>query len=203
MNYKYITADGHEMQTGESMYRITNNQGTMYAVPQEVGFLRKTVHNKRDASKCPYDEKLIHYFDKKKALQAIAKVITPVEEVKPIAPEPMKHEDGVGYHHRKQNIKIKGVSIVFAGLLTGCGLGQIYGVAYLPQDTSLEDFQPAIKAMEEDYLGGVIATLGDAHYEQEELILSLGFERMAEYRNTSHTRGTQRLYFLKLNKNNQ
>lgn len=201
MNYKYITADGHTMMSGESMYRITNSTGAMFAVPQKVEFLRKTKHNGRDASMCPYDEKLIHYFDEKKAQQAIAKVVSPVEEVViPIEPMPELYGNG---HHRKNEVKVNGVNLVFAGCITGCGLLQMYGISMLPLTTTPEQFQQAIEAMEKDYGGGVIATLGNAYYKFEPLLLSFGFELVSEYRNPMHTRGTQKLYFLKLNKNNQ
>ncbi len=87
---------------------------------------------------------------------------------------------------------------------TGCGLGQLNGNVYIPNDdSSLEEIKK--KLIEEKNrlrYGAIIATIGDTHFKDEtakysSILEKLGFKKILDYPNTNHgTDYKQHLYIL-------
>lgn len=111
-----------------------------------------------------------------------------------------------GYWHKQCHIDFEKTKLNFAGLVTGCGLGQIYGISHLAQlikknklTLTSSEFKEKFKHQIKDGVGAVICTLGQNFYEYENIIFELGFELLSEYNNYRHGNCyTQRLYIIKL-----
>jgi hypothetical protein len=99
-------------------------------------------------------------------------------------------------------------SLVFAGMITGCGLMQVYGMpTYLTSNSNMEILKKQLKdlcvSLKYNGVGAVIATLGQNYYESvyHDKILELGFKQIAEYPNYRHEKNgmyKQRLYIYEI-----
>jgi hypothetical protein len=96
-------------------------------------------------------------------------------------------------------------TIVVAGVVCGCGLGQMYGIATYAENLRiepelikiLEDIKTASKSRG---IGAIIATLGNNYKHYHEDLLKIGFEHLSEYANYQHGQSgnyRQKLYVLK------
>lgn len=89
--------------------------------------------------------------------------------------------------------------ITVCGMITGCGIAQMYGVSDASEEELLKEL-PKIKSdFKADGAGAIIATLGKTYYNHEEKLLNVGFELMKEYPNYRHGLNgsyTQRCYIL-------
>lgn len=131
---------------------------------------------------------------RKRFAKTVVKTI--IKENKPLS----EYKDH-GSWHGTRDLHIKGRKLKLAGLITGCGLGQIHGVTQLGDDISKKEFIAALQDFKKDGVGAVLCTLGANHYQYEKTILNLGFEKMAEYSNYRHGDDgyyKQRMYLLKL-----
>ena len=111
-----------------------------------------------------------------------------------------------GSWHPKEDINLNTYNLKFAGMMTGCGLGQITDLKWLALESNLkitkEEFILKFSGIKGDGCGAILCTLGQNHYlELEQIILNLGFELISEYNNYKHSsfgNYKQRLYILKL-----
>lgn len=106
-----------------------------------------------------------------------------------------------GTWHGKRTIIVGNTTLNFAGVIMGCGLGQLQNVSTLSDTVTKEQFIKALSPLKPAGVGAVISTLGQNYFSREPYLLSLGFTRMEEYPNYQHGqdgRYTQRIYILKL-----
>ena len=112
-----------------------------------------------------------------------------------------KEYDAGGTWHQRYTITKFGCILNIAGLITGCGLAQIYGISNIDPNVTKEDFLKELEPLKKDGAGGLIATLGKSYYIHEDKLLKLGFELLSEYNNYRHSSTgsyKQKLYLLKL-----
>lgn len=86
------------------------------------------------------------------------------------------------------------------GMITGCGLVQVYGVASI-NSTNFAEYKEVFDNIKSEYkddgAGAILCTLGGDFYDKEKFILDLGFEMLREYHNYTHgPEYMQRLYCL-------
>lgn len=102
-------------------------------------------------------------------------------------------------HHTLRMYQAGGYSTVkVCGMMTGCGLVQLYGASVLNQKT-LDD---VIKDVRGQGAGAIICTLGQSYFQYEKNVLELGFTLLKEYNNYLHgATGNykQRLYIYETN----
>ena len=118
----------------------------------------------------------------------------------------LKKYDSEGIWHQKTTILLNQYSIDFAGMFTGCGLGQIRNVTIFSnsanQNISKEELLKKFENLKKNGVGAVVCTLGQGYWNKYEVnLLKIGFEKISEYSNYRHgTDGAykQRLYILKL-----
>ena len=91
-----------------------------------------------------------------------------------------------GAHYGHRTYKTKSAYINVTGSTTGCGLAQMYGVAYLNENDP--ENENVLNQIKKDYsqAGGIIATLGQSFKHKHKLITTLGFVKIAEYPNWHH-----------------
>lgn len=103
--------------------------------------------------------------------------------------------------YARTNVTIGSVMITIVGMITGCGVLQMYGTTTLGKAKDITK-EEVIKAIKQTYpgAGAVFGTLGDTFYAScEPGLLKLGFEQVAQYTNYQHSStATQRMYILKL-----
>lgn len=110
--------------------------------------------------------------------------------------------EGMGVHHSKTQFGYLSV----CGMITGCGLGQLFGVTYLKgmSKEKQDNIMAEIKAYcKKTGIGTLLCTLGTTTFDSEPLVLEKGFTLVREYPNEKHIKlgyptHTQRLYILTL-----
>jgi hypothetical protein len=136
------------------------------------------------------------------------------KEKNDIITDDIKNYTAKGSWHGTKTLKFKIMnesyeySLIFAGMMTGCGLMQVYGMpTYLISNSNMEILKKQLKdfcaSLRYNGVGAVIATLGRNYYEKtyHDKILELGFKQIAEYPNYRHGQnGTyrQRLYIYEI-----
>lgn len=108
------------------------------------------------------------------------------------------------YKHGEYNPVL---TMSFSGMITGCGLGQIYGIASL-RDTDeckksfneiMEEYAERVKEGKYAKVGGLLGTLGESYKSVWDYIEKFGFKQIAEYTNHNHGPSyKQRLYIYEL-----
>lgn len=63
----YFTEDGHEMKSGEVMWRVSNTQGKWFGEPGSVNYSSVTGYNMLDANAPAFPPEHIHFYSKKLA----------------------------------------------------------------------------------------------------------------------------------------
>lgn len=103
--------------------------------------------------------------------------------------------------YARTNVTIGSVMITIVGMITGCGVLQMYGTTTLAKAKDITK-EEVIRAIKQTYpgAGAVFGTLGNTFYAScEPGLLKLGFEQVAQYTNYQHSStSTQRMYILKL-----
>lgn len=113
--------------------------------------------------------------------------------------EPLKDFKHIGSWHKKWVIPFGIGSLHIAGMITGCGIAQCYGVSMIDPNKTKEDLLKALSVIKSDGVGAIVCTLGHNFYSKEPSLLNLGFEKLSEYVNYKHSSSyMQRLYILKL-----
>lgn len=109
-----------------------------------------------------------------------------------------------GVWHQRMELRVNGVYMSVSGMMTGCGVGQIYGISNYCQGSSSPskaDLHKAFERVKNSGIGAIVATLGASYYKLEPKILALGFEFMSEYCNYQHGvdgKYKQKMYIIKL-----
>lgn len=115
-----------------------------------------------------------------------------------------EHEDSYGIWHRNRDFYVKsGGHLSVRGMITGCGIMQVYGVSSLKPEVTKEELKTLFSELKDNGCGAVVCTLGDLYYnpqfQYEQNLLNAGFELLSEYHNYRHGNiAMQRLYIFKL-----
>lgn len=133
------------------------------------------------------------------------------KELEELQVENFKKFQGHREDYRKYNYAVNcegfgGCMIQVCGLITGCGIAQMYGISGCYNNASQEEFKnnvlPVITEVWRKNVGGILCTLGrDFVDKYENFVLSLGFQQIAEYSNYHHDitgQERQKLYILYL-----
>lgn len=101
-------------------------------------------------------------------------------------------------------------SLRIAGMITGCGIGQCYGLAGLgiffdDEELTPRLMQEALKQVRANGIGAIIGTLGETYYKSNvkflKVLEKIEFKEVAEYNNWAHgTNYMQKAFILKLHK---
>lgn len=116
------------------------------------------------------------------------------------AEEQINYKHSIGCYHSSYKLELSICpprhkfpikrALILSGLITGCGLMQLKGIAYL-SELEKEDFKKLdkeiIKAAKESKVYAIIATLGDPFKKAKIYIQDyLGFKELSTYRNPMH-----------------
>lgn len=143
-----------------------------------------------------------------------AEIVAATEEIKN-EEELFVEYSGRGTWHTDRKIEFSAGILLIKGMITGCGIMQIYNVSgVLGGHSYNEEVKKQIKDTLNSYkkersfcykVGTFIATLGSMYYERlHDKMLDLGFKQIAEYKNWAHGgNSTQRLYIYNVDENEQ
>lgn len=121
-----------------------------------------------------------------------------------LALEEMDNSYFGSFHEKRKfdipNCKINYNQLTIAGLITGCGLAQIFNITtFIRYCTDKVELYNILKqySIEQRGPNTFICTLGEVYYENHDILLNLGFVQLSQYLNTRHNGGyTQRLYLI-------
>jgi hypothetical protein len=111
------------------------------------------------------------------------------------------YKDFGTWHTNLPFITIGNTRLIVKGMITGCGIAQLHGVANLSANINPDEFREKFQDIRDNGVGAVICTLGQSYYASEDKLLNLGFEKLSEYSNYRHGQDgnyKQRLYIYKL-----
>lgn len=112
-----------------------------------------------------------------------------------LSKEAAKLHEHKGWYAKKQYNYL-----TVSGMITGCGIAQLYGVTLLDESAIRIELEKVKKDFNQ--AGMIVCTLGHYFKHHEQKILNCGFELLAEYPNIHHGNGEiQKLYGLKIKKN--